>query len=147
MILHFYLLSRKINKNMRDDSKLIWEAYYSSLEEGWKTNLAMLGLGAAAATYPLTHKPHQEVKPKPQQVQVDKSKVHSAENSNLLDYNLKLSKIIKTASWDERYYIPVDKTGKPLLDFKTLSKLRKQYNLPEVSEDSYKALQKRIGKW
>jgi hypothetical protein len=128
----------------KDDSDLIWEAYHSSLKEGWKSNLAMMGLGAVAATYPLTHKPNHESKPK--HTQIRHSNEERLENRNILEYNKALAKVLKRGDWTEKYYVPVGKNGEPLIDFKTLSKLRKQYNMPEVTEQSFKAAQKTFGR-
>lgn len=129
-----------------NDNQLIWEAYQTSIEEGWGKNLAMMGMGALMAHGAMKSNPSKPEAPtKPVHSQVEtKQKIspHNQQNINEMNYHAEMAKTLNKSRWQEKYYVPVDNNGKPLLDFKTLNKLRKKHNLSIVDEDTFRAIQK-----
>jgi hypothetical protein len=133
-----------------NDNELIWEAYQTSIQEGWGKNLAMMGMGALLAHGALKHNTNKpETKSTPQHSQVDiKNKANPIAKKGIekLEYRKELAKTLKRSNWEEKYYIPIDNNGKPLLDLKTLNKIRQKHNQILVTDDAFIAVQKTIRK-
>jgi hypothetical protein len=133
-----------------NDNQMIWEAYQNSLEEGWGKNLAMMGMGALLAHGAMKHnpaKPEKHSKPEHTQVQSKQKRSPSLEHEmNKLEYHKEMSRVLKKTKWVEKYYVPIDNNGEPLLDFKTLNRIRKKHNLSTVEEKDFRAAQKTFGR-
>ena len=133
-----------------NDNQLIWEAYQTSLEEGWGKNLAMMGMGALMAHGAMKSnpaKPEAPTKPEHSQVETKRKRSPDMEHAmNKMEYHKEMAKVLKKSNWTEKYYVPVDNSGKPLLDFNTLNKIRKKHNLSSVDENSFRAAQNTFGR-
>ena len=133
-----------------NDNEMIWEAYQNTLEEGWKKNLAMMGMGALMAHGAMKHnpaKPETPVKPQHSQVETKHKRSPDMEREmNMLEYHKEMAKALNKSKWVEKYYVPVGNNGEPLLDFKTLNRIRKKHNLSTVDENQFRAAQKTFGR-
>jgi len=143
------LITELVNNTMNDE-QLIWEAYQTSLEEGWGKNLAMMGMGALMAHGAMKHnpaKPEAPTKPQHSQVETKQKRSPAMEREmNKLEYHKEMAKTLNKSKWVEKYYVPVDNKGEPLLDFKTLNRLRKKHNLSNVDEQQFRAAQNTFGR-
>lgn len=128
------------------DAALIWEAYESSLEEGFGKTLGMLGVGALAAYGGLKaadqHKPEklqkhtQEAKPQSH----NQSNKFVSKSNDKMAYISAIARIAKTRKFDTKYGVPVGKDGKPLVNFLTLKRLQQDHNQPVTELASFNAV-------
>jgi len=131
----------------RSEFELLQEAYskvtqYNTVEEGWGKNLAMMGMGALAAYGGMKDKTNPskpETHNKTTQSAVSKASQRNKDKSN---YMHAVSKATGQSNWTEVFYVPLNKSGKPLLSLKDLNNLRKQYNQSEIDATTYQAAPK-----